>query len=136
MGHLLHYMIPFQNFFQILFISLFTYYCWLQAITKLSQHKRIKMLLFFMDIVGKYRPIWLFSGWYIWTFWCNTWFYIRKVKSTCYLKHFSMLCNEFYTFKSLKGVLHHLTQKAPKLACFVLFLKIINIFWKNNIYII
>ena len=30
----------------------------------------------------------------------------------------------------VKGVLHLLPQKAPKLACFVLFLKIINIFWK------
>ena len=32
------------------------------------------------------------------------------------------------------GVLHLLPQKAPKLACFVLYLKIINIFLKNNIY--
>ena len=60
MGHLLHYMIPFQNLFQMLFMSLFTEYCWLQAITELSQHKRTKMLLFFMDIVGIYRPMWLF----------------------------------------------------------------------------
>ena len=32
-----------------------------------------------------------------------------------------------------KVVLHLLPQKAPKLACFVLYLKIINIFLKNNI---
>ena len=30
----------------------------------------------------------------------------------------------------VKGVLHLLPQKAPKLACFVLYLKIINIFLK------
>ena len=33
----------------------------------------------------------------------------------------------------VKGVLHLLPQKAPKLACFVLCLKIINIFLKNDI---
>ena len=47
-------MIPFQNLFQMLFMSLFTDYCWLQAITELSQLTRIKMLLFFVDIVGIY----------------------------------------------------------------------------------
>ena len=52
MGRLLHYMIPFQNLFQMLFISLFTDYCWLQAITELSLHNRTKMVLFLMDIVG------------------------------------------------------------------------------------
>ena len=31
-----------------------------------------------------------------------------------------------------KGVLYLLPEKAPKLACFVLYLKIINIFLKNN----
>ena len=36
----------------------------------------------------------------------------------------------------LKGVLHLLPQKAPKLACFVLYLKIITIFLKNNICIL
>ena len=36
----------------------------------------------------------------------------------------------------LKGVLHLLPQKAQKLASFVLFLKIINIFLKNNICIL
>ena len=35
-----------------------------------------------------------------------------------------------------KGVLHLLPQKAPKLARFVLYLKIIDIFLKNNIYIL
>ena len=35
-------------------------------------------------------------------------------------------------FKLLKEVLHLLPQKAQKLACFVLYLKIINIFLKNN----
>ena len=36
-----------------------------------------------------------------------------------------------------KGVLHLLSpQKAPKLACFVFDLKIINTFLKNNIYIL
>ena len=34
---------------------------------------------------------------------------------------------------SIKGVLHLLPQKAQKLACFVLYLKIINISLKNNI---
>ena len=44
----------------------------------------------------------------------------------------------FWADKSpfLKGVLHLLPQKASKLACFVLYLKIINIFWKNNICIL
>ena len=32
-----------------------------------------------------------------------------------------------------KGVLHLLPKKAPKLACFVRYLKIINIFLKNDI---
>ena len=36
----------------------------------------------------------------------------------------------------VKGVLHLLPQKAPKLAFFVLYLKIINIFLTNNIYIL
>ena len=35
-----------------------------------------------------------------------------------------------------KGVLHLLPQKTPKLACFVLYRKIINIFLKNNISIL
>ena len=48
----LHYMIIFQNLFEMLFMSLFTDYCWLQAITELFQHKQTKMLLFFIDIVG------------------------------------------------------------------------------------
>ena len=39
-------------------------------------------------------------------------------------------------FQTLKGVLHLLPPKAPKLACFVLYLKIINIFLKNNICIL
>ena len=37
---------------------------------------------------------------------------------------------------AIKGVLHLLPQKAPKLACFVLYLKIIQIFLKNNICIL
>ena len=37
---------------------------------------------------------------------------------------------------SFKGVLHLLPQKAPKLACFVLYLKIINILLKNDICIL
>ena len=35
-----------------------------------------------------------------------------------------------------KGVLHLLPQKAPKLVCFALYLKIINILLKNNICIL
>ena len=35
-----------------------------------------------------------------------------------------------------KGVLNLLPPKAPTLACFVLYLKIINIFLKNNICIL
>ena len=37
-----------------------------------------------------------------------------------------------YSNTQIKGVLHLPPQKAPKLACFVLYLKIINIFLKNN----
>ena len=37
---------------------------------------------------------------------------------------------------TVRGVLHLLPQKAPKLACFVLYLKIIDIFLKNNICIL
>ena len=33
----------------------------------------------------------------------------------------------------VKGVVHILPQKAQKIACFVLYLKIIKIFLKNNI---
>ena len=36
----------------------------------------------------------------------------------------------------IKGVLHLKPLKAPKLACFVLYLKIINISLKNNICIL
>ena len=36
------------------------------------------------------------------------------------------------TYGEIKGVLHLLPQKAPKLACFVLHLKMINIFLKND----
>ena len=39
-------------------------------------------------------------------------------------------CKNFLTHIHVKGVLHLLPQKAPKSACFVLFLKIINIFLK------
>ena len=39
-------------------------------------------------------------------------------------------------FNAFKGVLHLLPQKALKLACFVLYLKTINIFLKNNICIL
>ena len=42
----------------------------------------------------------------------------------------------FFFFFTFKGVLHLLLQKAPNLACFMLYLKIINIFLKNNIYIL
>ena len=35
---------------------------------------------------------------------------------------------KIHPVETLKGVLHLLPQKAPKLACFVLYLKIINIF--------
>ena len=49
MGNLLHYMFSSQNLFQTLSMSLFTDYCWLQAITELSQQKQTKMLLFFMN---------------------------------------------------------------------------------------
>ena len=37
-----------------------------------------------------------------------------------------------YLYQDLKGVLNLLPQKAPKLACFVLYLKIITIFLQNN----
>ena len=46
------------------------------------------------------------------------------------IEHFEFLVLIF------KGVLHLLPQKAPNLACFVLYLKIINIFLKNNICIL
>ena len=36
--------------------------------------------------------------------------------------------------KLLKGVLHLLPQKAPKLPYFLLYIKIIHIFWKMMIY--
>ena len=48
----LHYMITFQNLIEMLFMSLFTDYYWLQTITKLFQHKQTTKLLFFMDIAG------------------------------------------------------------------------------------
>ena len=62
----------------------------------------------FSQIFGIYRPMWLpgcdYSMADIFELLIdnNTRFYIRKVKPTCYLKHFAMICNEFYTFKSLK----------------------------------
>ena len=37
---------------------------------------------------------------------------------------------------NIKGVLHFLPQKASKLASFVLYLKIVNIFSKNDIWIL
>ena len=40
---------------------------------------------------------------------------------------------ENFNLKELKGVLHLLPQKAQKLECFVLHLKSINIFLKNEI---
>ena len=44
------------------------------------------------------------------------------------------MCDRFVTFykHAIKGVLHLLPQKAPKLACFVLYFKIINIVLKND----
>ena len=53
MGHLLHYIIPFQNLFQMLFVS----FSLITADYKLLQRSLNKMLLFFMDIVGIYRPM-------------------------------------------------------------------------------
>ena len=44
------------------------------------------------------------------------------------------LCVQVHLGISFKGVLHLLPQKAPKLACFVLYLKIIYIFLKKIIY--
>ena len=41
-----------------------------------------------------------------------------------------------FGFSPFKGVLHLLPQKAPKLACSVLYFKIINIFLKNNMLIL
>ena len=43
---------------------------------------------------------------------------------------------QYYFVYAFKGALHLLPQNAPKLACFVLYLKIINIFLKNNICIL
>ena len=57
-----------------------------------------------------------------------------KLQSLFYL-HFILYVG-FSFSENLKGVLHLLPQKAPKLACFVLYLKIINIFLKNNIRIL
>ena len=71
--------------------------------------------------------------------------FVSKLQGFFYQKSessFKMFINSaLYFTKSLlpeyfKGVLHLLPQKAPKLACFVLYLKIINIFWKNNICIL
>ena len=64
-----------------------------------------------------------------------------KVKFICRIPGVESLlfgvCNgmhiELRRVKQLKGVLHLLPQKAPKLACFTLYLKIIGIFLKNNI---
>ena len=39
-----------------------------------------------------------------------------------------MIKLEYYVYLTLKGVLHLLLSKASKLACLVLYLKIINIF--------
>ena len=43
---------------------------------------------------------------------------------------------DFLFLCDIKGVLHLLPQKAPKLACFVLYLKIINTFLKHDICIL
>ena len=48
--------------------------------------------------------------------------------------HFCVTANLFTTV--LKGLLHLLPQKAPKLACFVLYLQITDIFLKNDICIL
>ena len=75
-------------------------------------------------------------------------FYIAKWSSTFYSVKYKnvrslnfkadflkMLCFQVRQFYQIR-VLHLLPQKAPKLACFVLYLEIINIFLKNNIYIL
>ena len=41
-----------------------------------------------------------------------------------------------FLISNAEGVLYLLPQKAPNLACFVLYLKIINIFVKNDICIL
>ena len=46
------------------------------------------------------------------------------------------MLNANVAVNNIKRVLHRLPQKAPKLACFVLYLKIIHIFLKNNICIL
>ena len=55
-------------------------------------------------------------------------------QKTC--KFYGTLLGETAPPTKFKGVLHLLPQKAPKLACFALYLKIINIFLKNNICIL
>ena len=60
----------------------------------------------------------------------NLIFYLIKE----FMKHSCL--NFFYeivTKISIKGLLHLLPQKAPKLACFVLYLQITDIFLKNDI---
>ena len=63
--------------------------------------------------------MWLFVLHPVGSFMCKQ---IKKKKS-----NMTPLCWVF------KGVLHLLPQKAPKLAYFVLYLKIVNIFLKNSI---
>ena len=53
-----------------------------------------------------------------------------------YTFRFDTACYIIFVFYMVKGVLHLLPQKTLKLACFVLYLKIINIFLKNDIYIL
>ena len=50
--------------------------------------------------------------------------------------HISQRVDWLQMDKPVKEVLHLLPKKAPKLACFVLHLKIINIYLKNNICIL
>ena len=69
-------------------------------------------------------------------------FYIKRVYFYTHYNYNSLKVTIRDTFQkklawhSLKGLLHLLPQKAPKLACFVLYLQITDIFLKNDICIL
>ena len=77
--------------------------------------------------------------WYETLFFPTKYLIVRQVLSKAMFENFGKLGIVHWRMgysKEIKGVLHLLPQKASKLACFVLYLKIINIFLKNDICIL
>ena len=113
------------------------------ATSRIFQCERSVRTIFLRNVdneIACFKALWLDDIWScVWCPW--TWNQdgnFRKVKTTPEILMKKSTRNTHLRTILLKGVLHLLPQKAPKLVCLVLYLdlKIINIFFKNNIWML